>query len=276
MSETSRLMTRPTPAGTDATAADTGWTDCDLDPATFEAHGAAALAALGIKRAVMGRLPPHGASLSPEQRPEQDLIATRFVIDAPPAPDAAMLSDLHARGVRAVRFALADDADRARAQLDRIFGYADRIAPFDWSVELTLGAGVTSLARHEWALTCFPVAICLGGVADIASRRSVDDPDLDFVLTLLQMGRTWIKLSAASSVAPAQDTLGAFVDAALSLRRDRVLWGSGIRAARDIGQHPDGLSHVARALAALTQWIPDHDDREIVLAANPSRLYGFR
>jgi 2-pyrone-4,6-dicarboxylate lactonase len=272
MSETSMLMTRPIPAGTDATAADTGWTDCDLDPATFEAHGAEALAALGIKRAVMERLPPHGASLSPEQRPEQHLIATRFVIDAPPAPDAAMLRDLHARGVRGVRLTLADDADRAHAQLDRILGYADRIAPFDWSVELTLGPGVTSLASHEWALTCLPVAICLGGVADLAARRSIDDPDLDFILTLLQMGRTWIKLSAAPSVPPAQDTLSAFVDAAISLRRDRVLWGSGVRATQDC----DGPSHVARALAALTQWIPDHDDREIVLAANPSRLYGFR
>jgi predicted TIM-barrel fold metal-dependent hydrolase len=266
MSEAFMRTTRPKPADDDATTADANWTDCDL--ASFVPERADTLAASGITRAVIGRLPNRSATLSPE--PEQDLIATRFVIDAPPDPDPATLRDLHAQGVRGIRFTVAADADQARSQLDDALRYADRIAGLPWHVEFDLGSShVALLAANEWTLTRFPVAICLSRFADFACRRNLDDPDIGFMLALLQMGRTWLKWSGAD----VHDALQAFISAAIAVRRDRLLWGSGIPAASDAGQ--DRASHVSRALALLTQWIPDRDERDAVLTANPSLLYGF-
>jgi predicted TIM-barrel fold metal-dependent hydrolase len=271
MSATSTLTRRPTGAGVTQTNA--GWTDCDLDPAIFDRHDASALTALGIRRAVVGHLTRRTATLSPAQHPEPGLAATRFVIDAPPDPDAATLRDLHGQGVRGVRFVLSDDAARAGAQLAHMLDYAERIAVFVWHLERALGAELARLADHEWTLTRMPVALCLCGVAQAAAQRPLDDPDLDFALALLQMGRTWLKLSptAAADDAAAREQLDAFVSEALTLRRDRVIWGSGPRPA----QHADALGHVADALALLGQWLGSADDRETVLTVNPARLYGF-
>ncbi len=138
----SEAPTRATRSDTTDRVADAGWTDCDLDPSL--SANSEALARLGITRAVVGRLPRTTVTLSPEPVPPG--FATRFVIPAPGHPDPAMVRDLHAQGVRGVRFMLADDADRARAQLDKILRYADRIANSDWHIELGLGGADASLS----------------------------------------------------------------------------------------------------------------------------------
>jgi predicted TIM-barrel fold metal-dependent hydrolase len=272
MSETTARESRA-PTGIGNASAVTGWTDCDLDLSLCSNTGA--LAQLGIKRAVASRL--SRLSLSPE--PEPTPVATRFVIDAPQALDATMLRDLHQQGVRGVRFTMAEDNADASAQFENILRYADRLAAFDWHVELALGPNCASLANNEWTLTRFPVAICFSGLVDMASHRTAADPEIEFMLAMLHMGRTWIKLSGIklSGLASIHDSLvndqlAACIAAAISVRPDRIVWGSG-RAATTTNA-PD-TAHIEGALAVLQQWIPDDTAREAVLVANPARLYGF-
>jgi D-galactarolactone isomerase len=242
------------------TAAD--WTDCDFVASAPDANGSA-LAALGIARTVQNRLPPKPPTLSPTMGRVSVAPATRFVIDTPAPGDLATLHRLHDQGVRGIRHRLAADAATLTVQFDAIRRDADAIAPLDWHIELTPPADLGVLERNEAILTQLPVALCLSAIAPALVRLHRDDEAYVFVLDLLHMGRTWLKLDAAAGGARG------FVNTALAVRRDRLVWGSGAPAGAD--RH----GHVAASLAALVSLVPDEDDRAAVLIANPARLYGF-
>lgn len=250
-----------------------GWTDCALDAGHDTEALGERLVALNIKHAVFAELPQHAATLSPKA--EHGLPVARFVIDAPPHPQSSLLHDLHAQGVRGVRFSLAADDERAAVQLDGILRYAERIVPLNWHIELALGDTSACLLKHEWTLTRFPVAMCLSALTDRVARRLLSDPDTDFMLALLAMGRTWLKLTGAplSHSEQADGSLALFATAAVTARSDRIVWGSG--APRRGAVIDDSLAHIVRALAALKRWIPNDRLRESVLSANPTSLYGF-
>jgi predicted TIM-barrel fold metal-dependent hydrolase len=264
----------------DAAAPVTGWADCALDSLTGRDTEALSeslgerLAALNIKHAVFSQLPQRAATLSPEA--EHGLLTARFVIDAPTRPEPSLLYALHTQGVRGVRFSLAADDERAAVQLDEILRYAERIVPLNWHIELALGETSASLLKHEWTLTRFPVAMCLSTITDRVAHRLLSDPDTDFILALLAMGRTWLKLTGAplSHSEQADGSLALFATAAVTARSDRIVWGSG--APRRGAVINDSLAHIVRALAALKRWIPNDRLRESVLSTNPTELYGFQ
>jgi predicted TIM-barrel fold metal-dependent hydrolase len=262
------LPQRPRSAEDTYCLAATGWTDCDIDPATLGDDSDAVLAALGITRTVQRRMPPDAATLAPGAGFSDAGSATRFVISALPT-DHGALRELHQRGVRGIRHTLTGDDATMAAQFAAIAHDADIIAPLDWHIELATGPDLAALARHEWALTQLPVAICLGGIAAAAARLRPSDEGFEFVLDLLHMGRAWIKLGGAG----AGEGLRGFINAALAVRRDRLLWGSG--ATGRALQPADRRAHVAESLATLERIIPDEDDRAAVLVENPARLYGF-
>lgn len=241
-----------------------GWTDGDLDPSVSE-HDSDAVIRLGIRHAVLGRLPSPTASLSPtalEAGP-----GARFVVTPPPAPTTAQLRDLAAQGVCGVRIAVPGNAEAARTEMESALRYADRIVPFGWHVELALDA-TAELAPHEWALMRLPVATCISGIAPLVAQGG-DEAETSFLLELLRLGRTWIRLPGRVA-ATDDDGMAAFVRAAAAIRPDRLVWGSGPPA-----PGRDGGAHVADALATLVRWLPDAALRAAVLGDNPARLYGF-
>lgn len=242
-----------------------GWTDGDLDPAVAE-RDAEALAALGFRHAVLGRLPRQPATLSPAALPAG--VTTRIVIAAPLAPSAALLRDLDGQGVCGVRFTLPGDADATRAELESVLRYAERVVPLGWHVELALGAGAV-LTPHEWTLMRLPVALCLSGVADLVAQHGADDPEIGFLFDLLRVGRSWIRLPGHIPAAD-DEAFAAFVRAAAAVRPDRLVWGSG-----PCPPSRDGAAHITGALATLARWLPDGALRAAVLGTNPARLFGF-
>jgi predicted TIM-barrel fold metal-dependent hydrolase len=196
-------------------------------------------------------------------------LTARFILEAPDAANPARLPALHAEGARAVRFDLPPGPDAMARRSEEMLGLADHLAPLGWHVELGLSPDARDLARCEWSLTRLPVALCLSNVTGFASARPADDPDLAFVLELLRMGRTWLKLSHLAGTTPPR-ALALFVEEAVALRRDRIVWGSGAWA-----NGSDGVAAIGGALAGLTRLIPNETDRTAVLVDNPQRLYGF-
>jgi len=235
-----------------------GYADCDLDVLALDED----LAALGVTRAVCHGRPRDLATLSPRAG-QLDASAIRYVIDALP-PDAATLHRLHARGVRGVRHSLAGDG----AALEAIGRDADAVAPLDWHIELAVGADLSALARHEWELLQLPVALCLTDITAAVARLGVRDDNVAMLLDLLHMGRIWIKLGGEIRYAE----LRGFVNAALAVRSDRLLWGSGDAP---VPLPADQAQRIAVRLEMLERLIPDEDDRAAVLIDNPARLYGF-
>ena len=266
MSELLALARRPLPAEDKVRPAAAGHTDCDLDFLALEDDGAT-LAAMGVTRAVCHGLPQDGPTLSPHSG-GLDAPAIRYVIDALP-PGPAALSRLHARGVRAIRHRLASDAATLAAQVEAISRDADAVAPLDWHVELAVGADLTVLARYEWELLQLPVALCLTDITAAVARLGVRDENVAMLLDLLHLGRAWIKLGGEIRYAE----LRGFVNAALAVRSDRLLWGSGGEAPLPLPS--DHAHRIAARLNVLERLVPDEDDRAAVLVDNPARLYGF-
>ncbi|MDR3465865.1 MAG: hypothetical protein P4M07_07970 [Xanthobacteraceae bacterium] len=263
MSELLALARRPYSADDMVALAAAGFTDCDLDPQALDGDPAA----LDMVRAVRHGFPDDHAPLSP-QADRLDRTAIRYVIDGP-APDLAALDHLHTLGVRGIRHRLADDAATLAAQLETIGRDADAIAPLGWHIELVPGRDLSTLLRHEWELTTLPVVLCLSGLPAHVARFEADDEVLGFVLDLLHMGRTYVALGGLET----GERLRRFTNAALAVRSDRLLWGSGSAApALSAG---DRHGRIARSLAVLLRMIPDEDDRAAVLVQNPARLYGF-
>ena len=87
------------------------------------------------------------------------------------------------------------------------------------------------------------------------------------------MGRFWLKLSGtdiAGTRPASHDALRRLVDAAMAVRADRLVWGSGPTTSRETLS-----AHIDTAIATLRQLLPDADSRNRVLWANPAALYGF-
>jgi predicted TIM-barrel fold metal-dependent hydrolase len=242
-------------------------TDCDFDPDAWDRGGEPALAAAGIGRVVLSRLP--AIDTSPLPLTEATGPEWRAVIDLPEDTRQASLLALHAWGVRGVRIDL-DTGD----DLDRLLKFAERIVPLGWHVEIRLAApgAAHTLSKAEWRLMQFPLAVCFSGLGGLRQGRRAGNTDLAFLLGMVQLGRYWLKLTSGD-LTPLQPNLwdepSPLARVLQTVRKDRLIWGSGKQTGAD------GAAHIASGLAVLEKCLPHPGDQEQVLVDNPARLYGF-
>jgi predicted TIM-barrel fold metal-dependent hydrolase len=128
------------------------------------------------------------------------------------------------------------------------------------------------LAKAEWLLMQFPLAICFSGIGRLGHASRMANADLEFLLGMVKLGRYWLKLTA-NDLAPSQlqlwDELPPLAQALQTFRKDRLVWGSGKQA------NGSNATHLASGLALLEKYLPHPGDQEQVLVDNPARLYGF-
>jgi predicted TIM-barrel fold metal-dependent hydrolase len=233
-------------------------TDTDFDAAAWQGEHKG-LPYSGLRRVVVRELPPADAS--------GEAMAVRAVI-APPSPtDRLSLQRLHDQGVRGLRFRL-DGACDPQA----ILSWAERIVALGWHVEVELpdAADAPRLTDAEWALLQVPVPTCFFGLAGYLAGH---EAEAAFLLELVEMGRFWLKLSGteiATASAATREALQRLVNAAMTARADRLVWGSGPTSPRE-----DLSAHIDMAIATLRRLLPDAASRNRVLWANPAALYGF-
>jgi predicted TIM-barrel fold metal-dependent hydrolase len=250
----------PRGAGTEAaalTAAPAGQalTDADFDAKAWRSDGRA-LHRSGLQRLVVRELPQGEAS--------DDMTAVRAVIEPPSLADRLALRRLHDQGVRGLRFRL-----NAACDPYAILGWAERIVPLGWHVEVEL-PDTARLTDAEWVLLQVPVPTCFSGLAGFVAAREAESA---FLLELVEMGRFWLKLSGAEIAAakpPTREALRRLVTAAMAVREDRLVWGSGPSSPSE-----DLQKHIETAVAALRRSLPDAASRSRVLWSNPAALYGF-
>lgn len=244
-------------------------TDCDFDADAWHRGDHHALAASGIGRVVMSRLPSANTSLSPQ--PGADSCAWRAVIGAPQDTDKATLQALHATGVRGLRFEIATVTSTG---LDPMLKLADHIVPFGWHIELNVGSfgAYRALSKAEWSLMQFPVAVCFSGLSGFRQGRRADDADIGFLLGMMQLGRYWLKLTS-NDLTPTQlklwDEPSPLATAIAAARKDRLIWGSGKQPTGE------GSGYLSAGLAVLEKCIPHPAEREAILIDNPATLYDF-
>jgi predicted TIM-barrel fold metal-dependent hydrolase len=190
-----------------------------------------------------------------------DRLRAVAVVDRAASP--AHLTELHADGVRGVRFnligrplpdlAAPDGRHQLRAIVDAGLHIEIQAEGAAWATLLPplLDCGAEVVIDHFGRPAAADVAGCPGFAAVVAAAAHP---------------RVWIKLSApyrfpADATAAARAILTAAGPA-------RLLWGSDWPWT----QHPEITSYAALR-ARLDTWVPNPADRHAVLAANPRRLY---
>jgi predicted TIM-barrel fold metal-dependent hydrolase len=233
-------------------------TDTDFDAAAWRGEHKA-VPYSGLRRVVVRDIPSADAPA--------EAIAVRAVI-APPTPaDGVALQQLHDRGVRGLRFRLDGGSDP-----QAIVEWAERIVVLGWHVEVALpdAPGAPGLTDAEWILLQLPVPTCFCGLAGYLAAR---EAEAALLVEFVEMGRFWLKLSGTeiAGAAPAtRNALQRLVNAAMTVRPDRLVWGSGPTPPRE-----DLSVHIDTAIATLRQLLPDAASHNRVLWSNPAALYGF-
>ncbi|ODS59852.1 MAG: amidohydrolase [Acidovorax sp. SCN 65-108] len=188
----------------------------------------------------------------------------------------AELQQLHAAGVRGVRLNLSLGVS---GSVDSIVPLAQRIAPWDWHLQLLMPPQL--LAEQCAVLQQLPVPLVFDHFGRIAPAQAGCHAAHAVLLGLLQSGQAWVKLSGGyivSSMHSVEDPLLDRLAASyLHCAPGRVLWGSDWpHATASAGVQP--LPDDARQVDRLVDWTAASGGPTLlhqVLVDNPQALYGF-
>lgn len=187
----------------------------------------------------------------------------------------AELRHLHALGVRGVRLNLSLGVSGTADLLEPL---ARCIAPLGWHLQLLM-APELMLAQAE-VLRRLPVPLVFDHFGRMAPGAVGQAPHA-LLLSLLDSGRAWIKLSGGYIVSPRHTVEDPALDALATgyLRRapERVVWGSDwphATASAGVQPMPDDARQIDR-LHEWTQQAGGADLLQRVLVDNPQTLYGF-
>jgi predicted TIM-barrel fold metal-dependent hydrolase len=243
--------------------------------ATAQVHRAA-LAAMGVDRAVVVQPAPYGTDTGAL---EHALAAgggrLAGIAAAAAAVSDSTLDRLHGLGVRGLRFNLRTDP-RTGAPFQGAIGAADlqalapRLRERGWHAQIwaALGAGV----RVVDFLAAHGVTVVLDHMAQLVPGRGVDDPGFRRLVDQVRDGAAWVKLSLCRvSAAPGYTDVRPFHDALVAANPDRLLWGSDWPHVAMGEDAPDA----GRLLDVLAEWTADDDLLRRILVANPSQLFDF-
>ncbi|MFF7708977.1 amidohydrolase family protein [Pseudomonas sp. NPDC007930] len=240
--------------------------------AAFSAATYQALAQpLGLARAVIVQPKNYGT----DNRCTLDAIAqfkgqARGIAVLTPEVSDAELQQLHAGGIRGVRFSLWNPGN-AVVSLGMLEPLAARIAELGWHVQLHLGP---EQALDAQALIArLPLPVVFDHLGRLPPAQGTRHPLFRFIAERIDAGQAWVKLSGAylntAVGAPAYPDASAVAQAFAELAPERVVWGSDWPHVTEHG-HAD----TAGLLALLGDWVGAGGLRR-VLVDNPARLYGW-
>jgi predicted TIM-barrel fold metal-dependent hydrolase len=180
------------------------------------------------------------------------------------------LKQLHAAGVRGIRFNLAQGGTTT---IDMVEPLSGRAADLGWHIQVNAPAATIAAAGDLWHRLPCPVVF-----DHLAHVREPTGADATFTLVsdLLQRGKAWVKLSGAymdSKLGPpgyADKT--AVAQAYARMAPERLVWGSDWPHPTE---KPDTKPDDAILFDLLAAWAPDQAVRDRILIANPAALYGF-
>lgn len=149
---------------------------------------------------------------------------------------------------------------------------AARIAPFGWHVQLQMDGN--RLPERLDQLLALPTALVVDHVGRFMPPPPLESPAFRALLTLLDSGRCWVKLSApyeSTTVgAPGYPSVSALARALVERFPERLLWASN-------WPHPgqDTPLSIEQLRDLALDWLPTDALRQQVLVDNPAMLYGF-
>ena len=182
----------------------------------------------------------------------------------------AALEDLTARGVCGVRFHMLPGGALPWELLEVV---APRVHAHGWHVQLQLNG--RELEERLDRLKALPGGLVVDHVGRFMDPVATDHPSFRALLTLLDTGRCWVKLSAPyeSSTAGPPDyaDVTPLARALVAHAPERNAMGLQLAASRPESAAPTR----ALLLGLLDRWVDDPETRRRILVDNPAALYGF-
>jgi predicted TIM-barrel fold metal-dependent hydrolase len=201
----------------------------------------------------------------------------RGIAVVPPDISDNALADLHAAGVRGVRFtsvagpsaAIRYDGRLDLADMDLL---APRLRELGWHAQIWANCRVFEEAGDRLRSYRLPIVVDHMGFFEAA--KGVEDPAFQALLGLVRDGTGWVKLTPFrnSAIGAPYPDVRPFQDALVKAGADQLIWGSDwpfLGMSGDQRPTPQGL------LGLLADWLNDIDLLERILSRNPARLYGF-
>jgi D-galactarolactone isomerase len=149
-----------------------------------------------------------------------------------------------------------------------------RVHPFGWHANIQLDG--RELPRHEAQIKRLPGKFVIDHTGKFLEPVSTDSPAFLSLLSLVDTGRCWVKLSApyetSKTGAPKYADVGRLAKALVNKAPERMLWASN-------WPHPSARANPPRdedLLDLLLEWAPVENTRKKILVDNPAELYQFK
>ncbi len=227
---------------------------------------------LGFDRNVIVQATCHGA----DNRAMVDALLTagdraRGVATVKPGITDAELADLHAAGVRGIRFNFVRRLADPKPD-DYYKGLVDQVAELGWHIVVYFEA--PDLAERWELFTWMPTVVVVDHMGRPDVTQPLDGPGFElFNRFMREHENVWAKVSGAERLSvsgpPTYDDFVPFARHIVQAFPDRVLWGTD-------WPHPNMKSHMPDdgALVDIVPRIAPTDDlQRRLLVGNPQRLY---
>jgi D-galactarolactone isomerase len=149
---------------------------------------------------------------------------------------------------------------------------AERIVDHGWHIQLQMNG--RNLPERLDALLDLPVPLVIDHIGRFMPPVAVEDDAFTALLTLVDSGRCWVKLSApyesTRDGAPRYPTVTELTRRLVDHANERMLWASN-------WPHPGQADPPSAAQLGrlLDDWVDSADDRRRILVDNPAEVYGF-
>ena len=180
------------------------------------------------------------------------------------------LKRLNDGGVKGLRFSVWNPAN-AVVSFEDCLPLSKRVYDFDWNMQLHMSA--KQLVERLAIIKQIPGKVVIDHMGRMNRQQGVDDPALPALLSLIDRGNVWVKLSGPYLLSakgfPWEDCLPLARKIA-AYAPERVVWGSDFPHVTEKAK-PDE----AFLTNMIADWLPDEKGRKLALATNPEELYGF-
>ena len=204
------------------------------------------------------------AQLGPER-------ARGIAVVHPTVTDTELVA-MNKAGVRGLRFTL-HDPRTAVTSADMIEPLAVRVHRLGWHVQLHLMAA--QIVEMEALLRRLPGTVVFDHLARLPQPEGIHHRAFSIVRSLLDNGRTWVKLCGAylntRSGAPRYEDVKPIARAYIEHAAERCVWGSDWPHPTEPHMKPDD----AALFDLVRDWAPSEAVRQKILVDNADTLYGF-
>jgi len=226
-------------------------------------------AALGLDRAVIVQPSVYGTDnqTTLASLPKDGSMKAVVVVDDD--TPTGQLTSLARHGVVGARVNLLFSSN---AKVNNLAGLARNLADLGWHLQLLMD--ISAPPDLERIVADLPVPVVFDHFGHVPPEKAPHDPGFQTLLTLLERGDVWVKLSGAYRLS--QDAAGHYDDVApmakalVAANPDRLVWGSDWPHPSFTGQMPND----ADLLDLLFDWVGAEMAHRI-LVRNPEQLYGF-